>query len=65
MQLPFPFIVLFCVDISIDDLVHASGPRDPLWVWSIEWILLSTSVILLELPGYFWEFSKSKTEIGS
>lgn len=32
MLLPFPFVGLFYVDISIDELVHATGPRDPLWV---------------------------------
>lgn len=65
MLLPFPFIGLFCVDVSVDELVHATGSRDPLWVWSIEWVLLSVNVILLEFPVYFWEFTKSKTEIGS
>lgn len=65
MLLPFPFIGLFCVDISIDELAHATGPRDPLWIWIIEWILLSVSVILLEICDYFWEFTKSKIEIGS
>lgn len=30
MLLPFPFIGLFCFDVSVDELVHATGPRDPL-----------------------------------